>query len=442
MAASYWLADASEPLRSPRLSGAVDVAVVGGGVTGCACALALAEAGRRVRVYEAREIASGASGRNGGFALRGGPAPYPVTVETVGRARARQLWRLTEAYLERLEALAGDAFRRTGSLRLAADQEEREELRAELELLRADGFAAEWREELPMPLAARFTAAIFHPPDGSLHPARFTRLLAARAAEAGAELREHERVRAVEELDAELVVVATDGYPSGLLGELEGLIVPTRGQMIATEPLAERLFDCPHYSRHGFDYWQQLEDGRIVAGGFRDASLESEFTADEETTTTIQAALEGFVGELVGRRVGVESRWAGIFGLVFDFLPVVGPLPGNDRVWVAGGYSGHGNVLGVACGDLVAEAMLGRPHPLLAAFSPARLVPDESAYRRRGEGARTRKTYVTTFLSPDGARRKTMYEPLAATFHSGVSGAATVERGVYPVVWPGFPTSR
>ena len=74
-------------------------------------------------------------------------------------------------------------------------------------------------------------------------------------------------------VDADLVLVATDGYPSGLLGEIEGLIVPTRGQMIATEPLPERIFDCPHYGRHGFDYWQQTPDGRILAGGFRDFAI-------------------------------------------------------------------------------------------------------------------------------------------------------------------------
>ena len=144
--------------------------------------------------------------------------------------------------------------------------------------------------------------------------------------------------------------------------------------MIATEPIAERLFDCPHYGRHGFDYWQQTPDGRILAGGFRDFALDSEFTADEETTPTIQAALEVFVADLVGRPVAVEHRWAGIFGLVLDFLPVVGAFPATTRVWIAGGYSGHGNVLGFMCGDLVASAMLGDAHPLLELFDPARLV--------------------------------------------------------------------
>ncbi len=374
MTTPFWLDEPELERRHRTIEGRADVAVVGGGITGCSCALALAEAGAKVRLYEARRIADGASGRNGGFALRGVAAPYPVASESVGRARAAELWRATERALDRLEALAGDAFRRTGSLRLAADEEERDELRAEYEALRADGFAAEWLDDLDAPVAGRFRAAVVHSPDGTLQPARLVRRLAAAAAEAGVEIREGERVAAVDDLDADEVVVATDGYPSGLLGPLEGLIVPTRGQMIATEPIPERLFDRPHYSRHGFDYWQQLEDGRIVAGGFRDAALDQEFTTVEETTEQIQGALEELVSDLVGWPVVVTHRWAGIFGLVLDFLPVVGRVPGEERLWVAGGYSGHGNVLGLMCGELVAAAILGRDAPDLDLFDPARLL--------------------------------------------------------------------
>jgi glycine/D-amino acid oxidase-like deaminating enzyme len=340
-------------------------------VTGCAAALRLARAGLKVRLHDERRIAGGASGRNGGFALRGGAAPFDVTVETIGRGSAVWLWRQTEQALDRIEELAGDALRRTGSLRLAADDEERDALAAELEALRLGGFAAEWVDE---PLQGRFRAAIFHPPDAALQPARLVRRLAVAAAEAGVELREHSRVESLAELEAELFLVATDGYPSGLLGELEGLIVPTRGQMIATESLSERVFDCPHYGRHGFDYWHQTPDGRILAGGFRDSALQDEFTTDETTTPGIQRALEDLVADLVGRPLRVDYRWAGLFGLVMDFLPVVGRVPGDDRAWVAGGYSGHGNVLGFLCGELVADAMLGRPAPELALFDPERLL--------------------------------------------------------------------
>ena len=95
--------------------------MIGGGVTGCSCALTLAERGVRVRLHEAREIAGGASGRNGGFALRGATPPYDEARRLLGADRARLVLELTERSLDRLEELAGDAFRRVGSLRLALD---------------------------------------------------------------------------------------------------------------------------------------------------------------------------------------------------------------------------------------------------------------------------------------------------------------------------------
>ena len=373
MADSYWLSEPAPDLASRPLGGRPDVEIVGGGVTGISCALTLARAGQRVRVHEAREIASGASGRNGGFALRGGAMAYDGAREWLGQERAVDYWRLTEAYVDRMAELGGDAFRRTGSLRLAGE-DERDELHAEYAALREDGFAAEWRDELPEPLAGRFPGALFHPEDGVLQPARLVRRLAAAAAEAGAELREHDRVGDLDALEAANVVVATDGYPSGLLGELEGLIIPTRGQMLATEPLPERLFPLPHYGRHGLDYWHQNDEGRLLVGGFRDVDMDSEFTATEATTERIQGALENFVEQLLGRRPEITHRWAGVFGLVPDLMPVVGRVPGRDRLWVAGGYSGHGNVLGLMCGDLVAQAIGGEAHPLLEAMAPARLL--------------------------------------------------------------------
>ena len=368
----FWLDEPTSPVEVDS-QGPVDVAIIGAGITGCACALELARGGLRVRVHDARGIAEGASGRNGGSALRGGAARYDVARETYGPDAAKELWRRTEGALDRLESVAGESFRRTGSIHLAADDEERDEIRAEYEALHEDGFAAEWRDELPH-LRPEFRGAIFHPPDGSLQPGRFVRRLAQLAAAEGVAFREHERVASLDELDAEQIVIATDGSGRGLLPELDDAVWSARGQVVTTEPVGERLFDCPHYARHGFDYWQQLADGRIVLGGFRDFSILAEMTDEEITTEPIQEALDAFLVELLGYLPEVTHRWAGIFGLTQDLVPLVGRVPSREDTWIAAGYSGHGNVLGFMCGELVASALQGREDPLLELFAPARLL--------------------------------------------------------------------
>jgi gamma-glutamylputrescine oxidase len=379
MTISYWLEETTEPLPRMSLAGRPDAIVVGGGVTGCSCALTLAQAGLRVRLYEAREVAGGASGRNGGFALRGGAGPYDRARAELGPERARLLWDLTERTLDRLESLAGDAFRRVGSLRLAADPAERDALAAEHDALRADGLAVEWIEPdaLDGGLERLFHGAILHPPDGALQPARWVRRLARKAAGAGAEIVQHNRVE-IADLEADAVVVATDGFSGAVLPELRELVRPTRGQVVVTEPLPELRYPRPHYARAGYDYWHQLPDRRLVLGGNRDAALEDEYTDVEQTTPVVQERIEAFVERLAGFRPVITHRWAGIWGDSPDGLPLVGPLPERDGVWIAGGYAGHGNVLGLACGDLVARAVLGDPPRELELFAPERLLLSDS----------------------------------------------------------------
>ena len=91
-------------------------------------------------------------------------------------------------------------------------------------------------------------------------------------------------------------------------------------------------------------------------------------------SSAIQASLEEFLGELIGETPRISHRWAGIFGLTQDMLPLVGRVPGRNELWVAAGYSGHGNVLGFASGELVADALLGRTAPQLELLDPARFV--------------------------------------------------------------------
>jgi glycine/D-amino acid oxidase-like deaminating enzyme len=75
--------------------------------------------------------------------------------------------------------------------------------------------------------------------------------------------------------------------------------------------------------------------------------------------------LEQFVADLLGETPAITHRWAGLFGNTSDRLPLVGPVPGKDGVWVAAGYAGRGNVMGLACGEMLGRAIVGEAAPEL-----------------------------------------------------------------------------
>src|SRR6516162_9851306 len=128
---SLWqseLNESGQALSSNPLNGTIDtqVAVIGAGITGTATALWLARAGIPVRVLEARSIAAGASGRNGGFISYGTTALYTNITQRYGREQARRLWTFTaqnheliKRFIDELE-LSGwpCSYRCNGSLKL------------------------------------------------------------------------------------------------------------------------------------------------------------------------------------------------------------------------------------------------------------------------------------------------------------------------------------
>lgn len=61
-----------------------------------------------------------------------------------------------------------------------------------------------------------------------------------------------------------------DGRLDILIPELKDRVRTARLQMLATSPAKDVKFTRPVYRRDGYDYWQQLPDGSIALGGFRD----------------------------------------------------------------------------------------------------------------------------------------------------------------------------
>lgn len=387
----FWL---DEPYR-PRLAltGQIEVeaCVIGAGVGGLSCARRLAQHGIDTLVLERTTVAGGASGRNGGFLLAGVAVFYDEARERYGHERARRIYASTVAAEDDIYALAAelgldDVVRRVGSLRVAVSEDESERVRAQVVALREDGFAGELLEpaELAPVLRRRGLCACLVDHDAALHPARWYRALAAEAERAGARICEGTEVgapvpapgegdltTAAGSVRARHVIVAADGALPALVPDYAGKVRARRLHMVATEPV-EPIVDRLVYPRWGFEYFQQRPDGRLLLGGLSDVDGPASYTDREEGSPEIWARLESYLAETLGLRARVTHRWVGVVGYTEDELPFVGEVPGRPGLYVAGGYSGHGNAPGWVAGQELGDLIAGRPvEPVFAtACSP------------------------------------------------------------------------
>lgn len=404
---SLWQAEIKETgkmLSTDPLLGAVhtEVAVIGAGITGTTTALLLARAGVQVRVLEARSIAAGASGRNGGFIANGTTESYAKTIQQHGREQARRLWAFTVRNHEQAANYIAElmqsgwscGYQCNGTFKLAAHKSEFEQIIESTSLLNEDGWEVNVmeRDDLPSRLRNAYFGGAYYPANGEIDPARFVTGLAWLAQQAGAIFHEDSPVVeiAVEEngvlmstprgrLHANTLVLATNAWlpeVASLVGVnwLSNCIIPTRGQIIATEPVNEQLFPCPCSADEGYQYWRQLPDGRLVVGGWRNRSPDTEFqTFDETPNGSVQQHLDAFVHEALDLpQVGITNRWAGIMGFTGDGLPLIGRLPGIPNCFIAGGYTGHGNAFALHAALLISELVQGKRYPDVELFDPAR----------------------------------------------------------------------
>jgi gamma-glutamylputrescine oxidase len=346
--------------------------VIGGGITGVAIARRLARDGTSFLLVERARLGSGATGRNAGFLLAGVASNYAAAAARYGRPRAAEIWQFTLDNHRRVaEMLNGleSGYRRSGSWVLPATAGERTQLLESAALLAEDGLPGTWRADAPVsgesPGGGLFNAA-----DGELNP--LLALAAMADAIPGGAIAEGAQVLGLEssaasvrvhledgEVEAGRVVLATNGYSWRLMPGLP--ISPIRAQMLATAP-HEPVAAAPVYSDLGYRYWRQLEDGRVLLGGFRNTAFQEEVGDDDRPTDALQARLTAHL-DAIGAGAAVTHRWAGTMGFTPDELPLVGAVPGQPNTYVCGGYSGHGLGFALSCADVLVASWAGAAIP-------------------------------------------------------------------------------
>ncbi len=402
--APYWWEAAPRAGTPPEpLPDEADVVIVGSGFTGLSAALTLLRNGRRPLVLDAGVPGFGASTRNGGQ-VGSGNQKFRVKhlIALRGRAKAEALLREGVMMLEHIAGLIDRegiecGFARSGRFRGAIRPEHYESMARDMEDLKAvagvESFMvprAEQHREIGTDL---FHGGSVLPDDASLHPGLYHHGLMARVIALGGRVHgaaQVERLRAEKAgftlstargaVRCRDVLIATNGYTSGLVPELGRRIVPVGSGLIATGEIPPERFAplMPAGRVYGntnrvFSYFRAPPGERRIVWGGRVARLAPADTPGAYAHLA-RDLLKTFpaLGD-----IPVTHAWEGRIGYTYDEVPHLGRT--KDGVHFAIGYCGTGVSRSTYFGHKVALQLIGSAEGRTAfddlAFPPFPLQP-------------------------------------------------------------------
>lgn len=380
---SYYLATARGLEALPPLAGdqRCDVCVVGGGYTGLATALHLAERGYKVIVVEAQRVAWGASGRNGGQ-LSGGQRLHPEElIRLVGPGRARLLWDLGEEakdlVKQRIRDHDIDCHLKPGLIHAGWKPVHAKAMQEHARFLRDEyGYAHIRpldREELRALVASdRYHGGSFDSDAGHLHPLNYALGLARAARAAGATIYENSPALALTRangrpgvrtskgiVSADYVVLACNGHLGNLEPRIASVVMPINNFILATAPLGEERARgliandaAVADSKHVIDYYRLSADRRLLFGGGESYRV----TFPDDIAGLVRRCMLRVFPQLAD--VAVDYAWGGTLAITLRRLPAFGRLEGD--IFYAMGFSGQGVALTTLAGKVIAEAVAGQ----------------------------------------------------------------------------------
>ena len=358
-----------------------DVAIVGGGIVGCAIALAARRRGLSVALLERGRICGEASSAAGGLIC----AQYDADADTpLFRLRLDGRNAFPE-FAHLLQDLSGldIGFSRGPTLGLALTHQQRRHLLARVAWQKESGLDVEFLEPdearrreplLPPDLTG---AAVY--PDGQVDTQRWPPVVHRALLAAGVHVHEGTDVIAVSArpnptvqtvrgaLSAQQIVLAAGAWTPDLLPRVP--VVPSRGHMLA--------FDAPHLRlRHILHLpggsLAQRPDGRLVFG------------ATKERAGFDRRLRAGAVQEMLNRALAtlpaladcpLASVWTGFRPEPTDGLPLIGRDP-RSGLLLATGHHTHGITMSWHTAHLIARLLTGHdPAYPLHPFTPTRLTP-------------------------------------------------------------------
>ncbi|PSL15698.1 GcvT family protein [Shimia abyssi] len=378
----------------------VQVAIVGGGIVGCATAYHLAKAGWSVALFERKKLTSGTTWHAAGLVSETQSVPVMTALAKYG--------------LDLMESLEGETgqntgFKRNGSLTVALNDARMEELRRKVDYAHGCGVRAEEistqeaQERWPLLSTEGAKGAFWFPGDGYTNPIDTTMALAKGARMNGAQIFEDTKVERVVieggravgvETEAGLVraehVVNATGMWAREFGLGHGVQVPlhyTNHYYVVTDPIEGVTGDLP-VLRVMDEYAYYKEDaGKLLIGcsepnatpwmpkdGLPEHFEFDELPCDEEHLYPILEAAMERVPALA--ESGIRKFFNGPECFTSDSKHYLGPITDVTGLWVAAGFNSTGIQNGPGAGKALAEwIMNGQMTMDLTDVDSRRIVP-------------------------------------------------------------------
>lgn len=369
-----------------------DVAIIGGGIVGAACAASLSSAGLSVVVIESTGIASGTTSAGMGHIvlMDDSEAQFALT------QYSQTLWNKLAPELPKLSE-----FENCGTIWVAADDEEMHEARRKQDLFSTHGIFSEILDEVALRaaepnLCKGLAGGLLVGGDSVVYQLFATRYLIEKAKQYGAIVRQGKK--AVEITDKGVVLENGDLIAAGKVVNAAGFaaidltpelsIAKRKGHLVITERYpgfaSHQLVELGYLkSAHGKEEdsvafnVQPRSTGQILLGSSRQYGAE-DGEIDYQILRRMTARAFEYMPDL--QKLSTVRVWTGIRPATPDNLPYIGQMPDRKNTYVAAGHEGLGITTSLGTAELITDAILGRTSAIPAEpYSPARPIAQARA---------------------------------------------------------------
>ncbi|MFV0607300.1 MAG: NAD(P)/FAD-dependent oxidoreductase [Niabella sp.] len=354
-----------------------DIIIVGAGFTGLWTALHLKEKypNKQITILERGLIPSGASLRNAGFACFGSLTEIIADIKLMGVEKTLQLINMRYQGLKIIKDYFDNQLIervQCGGYELLQDDSALNHINPINQLLYAITSLTETFVQKDALLANfgfnNIKHLIENPLEGAIDSGKLLQALTQLVISKGVQIFYNTELITFEEkkdsievhtnhttsFQCRQIIFCTNAFTKKLFIDMD--ITPARGQVLLTEPIPNLAVNGVFHYDEGFYYFRNWGN-RILLGGARNLSFETEYTYDDFTTTHIQQELEFFLQNTIlpGQTVGISSRWAGIMAMGSDKFPIIKQL--GPGIFCAVRLSGMGVALAPLAGKIVANEL-------------------------------------------------------------------------------------